>query len=304
MKIDLFNFRILYCLLAIFFITASGSVMNIRGQTKPSEDSLKVLLNVVRNTEKAMTKGSQSILSEDFPQAKETSLEILTNLILLQEVFMPLKERIEKVLHTEQSILRKTINEAKKQTSNIDQNELILEQSDNSKKTQICIEILKQQIQTNSNPPAVSQKQKNDDVGREKQLNKFKKIKDLIQEATLSQDNAVNNLNDIKYKKAIIDEKQAIEYLEKALKLFNKTKKDQKNKNSQNKTEQKQQNKQSKSNQQQKEPNASQKKKMTPKEALKQLSKLRKEANDEKKRREKKYGKMATPQSIPVEKDW
>jgi hypothetical protein len=43
---------------------------------------------------------------------------------------------------------------------------------------------------------------------------------------------------------------------------------------------------------------------MSVEEALKELSKLKKEAEDEKKKREEKYGAVPIPGQIPVDKDW
>lgn len=298
---NVYRGRILCCLFVIFFGVFFGLKVNIYGQTTSSEDASKVLMDIVKKTEKAMVRGNQNIKSENFHLAKESSVEILKNLMILEEIFMPVKKRIEKILQIEQSILRRTFNEEKKQTSNPIQNQLSFDQSNNSKKTQICIEILQQQLKSNPKEPTVSQKS---NVEKEKQLKTVEEIQGLLKKAKVSQDNALNNLQSTAYKQAINDEKRAIEYLEKALKLFNKKKKGQQKKNNQNQSSNKQKSDQKKSNPQNKESKSSQQKKMTPKEALKQLSKLRKEANDEKKRREKKYGKVAIPQSVPVEKDW
>ncbi len=313
-KLEKQAFGIFFSLLFLFFFVTIA-----RGQTKPQKGFLEQLDQLSTQIEQGISDSNTQIEKGDYFQAEESINRIIAGLDVLIEVFMPLQERIKKLLESEKNILDKT-DRIKHQDKNRyskelkqNQQDLVMDQIKNREQTGKAVKLTKQQIDSAGKK---DQKIKQGGAENKKELIKtLKEIRILLENAKKLQTGAVSFLEDFQYKSAISEEKRAIDKLKEALKKLNKqTQQQAKNSQPDNKKQNKSENQNSKQKESPQKQSQNQekrdsskkaaKKKISSKEALKELSKLRKKAEDEKKRRRKKYGEASITGQIPVEKDW
>ena len=292
-------------LLVVIFISHTHQVY---AQNQIQQNPNQLLTNLLNHLEHQMVLNNQDILTNNLTNTDKNLNEINDNLMILIDVFMPLAERLKTLQKQEKTIVNKTQNlpdqhipltpeEHKKQNQNIIQ-EQVKTQAD-TRKIKDLISQQKQSMATSNSP---SSKQQQSAIDKVNQLLEF------IDQAFKNENLALNYLQDNLTKPALAEEKKALEQIEEALKLISppQPKKDQQQSGNQQQQQNQKQDQQTKNDQEDKN-KASQKKpdpKLSAEEALKRLAQLRKKAEDERKKREKKYGVTMTPQQIPVEKDW
>ncbi len=259
-----------------------------------------------QNIEQAMIQSKNQVESGEYGKANESTKAALQGLDILIEAFMPIDDRIKKLLENENSILHRTrkITSGNNKMGVKDEN-LVHDQIVNREKTEKTSELVARQIAEqktgtaqNSNPESNTDNQET-----------FGQIKQLLDEAASFQTEAINHLEDDQYSAAIPKEEEAIDKLKKALEKLKQESDSQNSKDSQDSQDQQKQSndKTHQEKGQQKEDSegtAEENKKMTAEEALKELARLNKQANDEMKKRQEKYGVSATTEQVPVDKDW
>jgi hypothetical protein len=290
-------------LLVVIFISHTHLV-SAQNQIQQSPNQL--LTNLLNHLEQQMVLNNQDILTNNLTNTEKNLNEINDNLMILIDVFMPLAERLKTLQKQEKTIVNKTQNlldqyipltpeEHKKQNQSIIQ-EQVKTQAD-TRKTRDLISQQKQSMATSNSPPAKQQ---------QSMIDKVNQLSEFIDQAFKNENLALNFLQDNQTKPALAEEKKALEQIEKALKLISPPQSKKEQQQSGNQQQQQNQDQQTKNDQEDKN-KASQNKpdpKLSAEEALKRLAQLRKKAEDERKKREKKYGVTMTPQQIPVEKDW
>ncbi|MCP4754029.1 MAG: hypothetical protein GY866_24355 [Proteobacteria bacterium] len=310
---------VIFLVCSFFTVQTPFSTTNVAGQTGAPGNLLGQLEDIGGRIEQDIVLGNLQIDKGNYGEAEKLTNRVLGNLNILVEVFIPLQERIRKLLKNERDILDNTHrlqNRPHQDVANTgrDQQNLIDHQIRNRDETEKTVQITEQQRQslTEKNDPSGRNQTKT--PANEGQVELLKRIQELLKDARTHQDSAVEFLDESRFEEAVKVEKQSIEKLEEALKEFQGTQNEKKQSQKQDKQSQKQDGQsQNRKNppqdgreqaERKKPSDSSKKEQMTPQAALKELSRLRKKANDEKKRREKKYGKISTHDSIPVEKDW
>lgn len=263
--------------------------------------------------EQDMEDSNKSITQENYYKAQKLTDKALNGLNLLIDVFMPLPERIKMLLRNEKGILDKThhfANQVRNKTeirkeASTDLSQLQINNRDLTGKS---IEILKRQLDSLASRPQTTQPNHNDS---ESQNETIKQVERLLFDSRNFQNNVISFLDKSKLDKAIQEEEKAINKLEEALdKLRQNDKKNpQSQANQQHAQKQDQTGKdQSASKQdpskQKDKSTASNPDRMTPQAALKELSRLQKKAEDEKRRRKRQYGEVKIPHRFATEKDW
>jgi len=268
-----------------------------------------------QHIEQALIQSNNLVENGEYGKANESTQAVLQGLDVLIEAFMPLDERIKKLLESETSIRQRT----KEISSNIDgrrikEADLIHDQIVNREKTEKTSALVSQQItqQETGKPQNLSSDRETDNQEI------FIKIRQLLDESAGFQTETISLLESNHYSAAIPKEEKAMDKLKEALKELQQESTDsQQSQNSQDSQQTQDQQKQSSSQQpdnssqkqqgqQKEESNGAEEdnKKMTAEEALKELARLRKQATDEMKKRQEKYGISATTDQIPVDKDW
>ncbi|PCI23667.1 MAG: hypothetical protein COB67_12540 [SAR324 cluster bacterium] len=272
------------------------------------------LLGALNQIERESAASDQSIEQEKFTLAQRQTDSVLSTLDLLIEVFIPLPERIKALLSREQAILQgisqfESLPPTEGAIKKEGKEKLLLQQLKNLDDTQKTLYLLKQKIKELT-AAASLEKKPNSPQGKI-----LEEVQNLMAESHLLEAEVADLLEKMTLSAAKPKVVQSIKKIEEALKKFQ-GKSDQQGQNSsknqkqdppkqQDQKQKQDQGKQKKSEEGQKSASGQQEKqKMTPAQALKELSRLRKSADDELKRREKKYGALAVPGQIPVEKDW
>lgn len=316
----------------IFLIFIYTSTLLAQGQGAPSSSPTEQLNAVLNAIEMDQEESDRFLREENFEQAGVLTEQGMEKLKMLIEVFMPIHERIKKLLETEREILTGTeglalllsdgdIHEIPEQKRPV-----LFAQKDNVDAARKTLQLLEKHLQSMAMAPDQQQQQAAGGKKEEqqKQLRMLEDVQALVTEALSAEEAATDQIGNELFDDAILSEKEAIEKLEEALKKFqqdskqNQQKNQQQNQQNQDQQNQKQQ-KDQKQNQQQNQQNQNQQqdsknneqqaqkkkeKKLSPKEALKELNKLRQKADKERKLREKKYGVIQGPQTVPVDKDW
>ncbi len=308
-------------LMLTYWVFVLCAVSVVYGQTNQQVSPADRLAEVSNQIELNMANSNNLIEKGDYFQAEESTNKVLNGINFLLDVFVPLDERIKKLLEMEQTILTKTLkaeNQSANQKTSIrqkDQQDLVFDQIKNREETEKAVTVIQQQ-QEHLKKQIEGANSSNQTADPNDQLKTLTEMTSLLGAAQDLQSNAIDFLEDSRFKAAIPKEKEAIEKLKEALKKLQKEgqqsqqSQDQQQKNNQQ-SSQDQNNNQKKNQQDQSEQSAENQQKpkspsdkMTPEEALKELSKLRKKINDEKERRRKQYGDPAIGGPVPVEKDW
>jgi len=288
-------------------------------QTTPQRDpSLEIekILNLVRT---GMNNSDEQIERGNYHQAQngtETSIESLS---ILLDLFMPLTERIKVIWEKEKEIVSQTerlpTDTARLGKETLPEIEkLITTQHENIDSTQRAVDSIVQHLKQGSNT-----NNQTDQNRQQSQKELMDRVENLLRQAKTHQSVASDFLVGHEMKPALQAEIKAEKKLKEALDAFQ---------NQQQKNRQQQQNEQSQQNGNKKQPQgktpkdsqesnrnpgkstekpgttSKSEKKLSPQEALKELYRLRKEADAEKKRREKAAGMQAIPGRVPIEKDW
>jgi hypothetical protein len=255
----------------------------------------------------------------NYHQAQNGTQTSIESLSILLNLFMPLTERIKVIWEKEKEIVSQT---AKLPTgasrlgteilSGIDK--LMTMQHENIDKTQKAMDSIVQHLKQGSNTNTQTRQHR-----QPSQKELLDRVGTLLKQAKRHQTAASEFLAGHEMKPALQSEIKAEKALKEALDAFQnqqqKKRQQQKNKQSQQNGNKKQS--QEKTPQDSKESNqnpgkstekpaatSKSEKKLSPQEALKELYRLRKEADAEKKRREKAAGMQAIPGRVPIEKDW
>ena len=279
----------------------------INAQNQVQQSSKQLLTSLLNQIEQQMLTNNQDILTNNLTHASSGFDNIKSNLKVLIDVFMPLAERLKALQKQEKTILNKTQNledqyipltpkDQKIQNQIIIQEQLIT-RNDTQKTRDIIIQ-QKNAITANNNAQSKPQPKTIDTVIQ---------LSEYINQALKNENQALNHLHNSQLKQAISEEKKALEQIEKALKLISppnnqKQKQDQQANNNQKQKQDQQAKKDQKGQKQSSDKKADQQ--LSAEEALKILAQLQKKAEDERKKREEKYGVKISPQQLPVEKDW
>lgn len=263
-----------------------------------------------------MQRSTHSIEEGDYHSAQAYTDQIVQNLEQLIEALMPLDERIERLLRQEKEILsqtqslQKSLSSAPSMQNEMDMDEVIRRQQDNLKATDTASQIALQQ----SNEAKPSQGAGKESPRRVISSETLQEVSGLLDRSRLHQTEAANHLLRDRLPQAEKEEQKAIASLEKALEKLRKQSNPQQRaqsnqhppKGGQQKQAPGQEQSDSASPQKGNQPpaNPAEPQKMDAQQALKQLYKLRKEANDELERRRRAYGVAPQNEQVPVEKDW
>jgi len=273
-----------------------------------------------------MEKSRKLFEIENYKESQQYSNQSIDILEQLGDLFMPIDERIRWSRDEEQKILIELESKVKKRSKSNDKaftKNLVKRQSKNKQKTVETVNIIDKYKDEQSNK---QHNQTNDPGAKSSQIDESTliKVNTLLQDAVQAEAKVIKSLNKIDFSGAQSKAKISYEKLDEALQLLSenqdsKNSSDQRDQNSDdNEKNQKDGNKDesNKENQSKESKNSNQsstpsdekdqasKQKISSKDALKELAKLMKAQNDEKKQKEKKYGRLNVPSRIPVEKDW
>lgn len=304
-----------------------GSVVS---QTTPQVDAVFEIEKLLSHIETGMRNSDVQIQQGNYSQAQADTDVSIASLSILLNLFMPLPERIKMIWEKEKDIVSQTKTlsgtmDSIVKTSPTDLEALVTTQRENIERTQQTVDSIAQQLQQ----AKISQNQKHQ--GRDQAINKelqpqidlLSQVGDLLQQAKTHQDDAVDHLTRRDAEPALQSEIAAVGKLKEALDVFQQDQKQNKqqqqqnnqspqdsqknpsqNQNQDQQNRSKQPNQDSAQSKTQSETTPNQEKKLTSKEALQELFRLRKEADAEKRRREKAIGKQVVPGRTPIEKDW
>jgi hypothetical protein len=322
----MFHRQIIFLLL--FVMLALGSVpypVSAGSKTKSSAtDEIERILN---HLESSMQSSREQIEQGNYEAAQSGKAESIEALTFLLDLFLPLTERIKQLWEEERRIISGSeaavgndVHDSKSAASAI--SHLSESQRLNSEKTRKAVSIIQQQLVA-FRKKEVGGKGRQEDVSEQKnglsQEQVLEKAGGYLEQSVIHQDEAVRHLNDLNPKSALKPEFKAAEKLKEALDLFQKS---QQSKSPQKKPSGEQPPGEKKENQpqgegQQKDGAPSQQpdresdptvkvpeKKLTPRQALKELYRVQKEAEAEKRKRERALGKQTVPGRSPIEKDW
>lgn len=307
----------LFCILII-------SVRLYGGPGNAQQDPRMQLEKLSGVIENALQQSTEEIVKENYQGAIASAHSALQGLDILIDAVMPLHRRIEKLLRDEKEILANTrqkhegVMPDKKSREQADLDDLILDQIRNREESEKAAKLAARQ--RNAVPPSDSDPTA-DGADSSKQRDLLQEIQSLLTESAEFQTQAIAALEQNDLEKAIPEEKHAIEKLEKALEKFQGESQKQQQKQDQRDGRQQQQNQMAKDSRDKpeengKEPSDAQAKKdesnpspednrkMSPKDAIRQLLKLQKQAENEKRARERKYGVQDLEREMRVEKDW
>lgn len=298
-------------LIVICFVTHTVSA-------NQQNDPLSQFEKLESHIRTGMIQSEGHIENGEFQAAVPGVERVIEGLEILEEAFMPLGERIIELKSKEESILAETkdIEKKRKDGNSAALNDVIRSQIGNREKTEKASKLVTNQLEKTNQVGSGSTNQPSASNKNETEI--LTEVQKLLDQSASFQTAAIAHLENAEFKGAIENESFALEKLNEALEKMRQ--------NSQSGSQQNQQNQQNSSEQKESEPQntdsntqdsnnqqqpgkqekngESNEQKMSADEALKQLLKLRKQAEDEKKRREKKYGIQQFDGQIPVEKDW
>ncbi len=320
-------FLILIILLTglLFTLVPGAGVSQANSQTDFSLEIERIL----NRAQTGMNLSDEQIEKGNYNQAQDGTEISISSLSILLDLFMPLTERIKLIWENEKEIVSQTKGYTKETTHSEkgilpEIKKLITAQQENIGGTQKAVDTVAQQLKQGNDTP--NQSNQNGQQSNQKAVQSQKALLDrvgkLLKQAKTDQVAAVDLLAGHEIKSALQSEIIAEKKLKEALEAIQNHQKQnsQQQRNNQSKQSSKEKQSQSRNQQKQKdsqEPNQNQvkpkaeagaaaksQKKMSPQEALKELYRLRKDTDAEKKRREKAVGKQAVPGRVPIEKDW
>ena len=316
-----------FFLFLIVMLTQGGVPCLLSAGPKAKSSAVDEVERILNHLESSMQSSREQIEKGNYGAAQSDKAESIEALTLLLDLFLPLTERIKQLWEEERRIISGSeaaasngVHDSKAAASAI--NQLSESQRLNSEKTRKAVSIIQQQLVSfrkkgdNGNSRQEDVSEQKDGLSKEQVL---EKAGGYLEQSVSYQDEAVRHLNDLHPKSALKPEAKAAEKLKEALDLFQKSQ--------QSKSPQKQpsgeqppgekKKKQQQGEGQQKDGDSSQQsdresdptakvpeKKLTPREALKELYRMQKEAESEKRKRERAIGKQAVPGRSPIEKDW
>lgn len=281
--------------------------------SQPTDPRLRIE-EINRLIKEQMLRRNELIEKEQYGKAERSTAQIIDELDRLIEAVMPLDERIAMLLNREREIVEQTrqlgnqsAGSGSKKTGSGPDDDLIHKQILNREKTEQTFRLVERELNQKSEFPVPTDERSNS----QNPSSQLDEVSGLVKAAASDQTNAIADLELSRHQLAIQDEEAAVEKLESALTKLRQQKPGKQNvrqNKSDSRKQQSQDNQQDQSTvpqqQQVKKQGDADSKKLTPREALKELLKLRKQAADEKKRREKEYGGTMLEGRVPVEKDW
>jgi hypothetical protein len=256
-----------------------------------------------------------------FHKAREYTDSVLEDLDRLIEATVPLRERIAQLLEKEEAVLLQTGQLIAEQPdfsgstvkSRID--DLIRDQIQIRKQTETASNLVSRQLIANMSG------QSNTGVEAKPPSDALKAVKSFIDQSASFQTSAISSLEDHSLASAKKKEASASESLKKALEKLQQnaqagsehqnqtdSQSGHQTNNQQSSDKQQQSSSQQASKQEQDNTKAqameNDKAKMSPREALKELQRIRKQAKDEKASRAEQFGAPIAGQQLPVDKDW
>ena len=295
---------IIRIILLVFGLGVAVSSLSI-GQASTRRKTDENLDNILSKIESTISQSTQNIESERYQLAEDFTQRALGEIGVLVEMFMPLRERIQRLLKKERSILLSTKSILRKKRGvSVNQvlDSLILGQTQNREATEKAIRFIRQrphplQDKNTSRPPR-------SDHPDNRKATLSQTVGKLLTLAKDHENDTIASLGKKQLKKAILDETRAIKKLEEALEKLKQTSKQ----SSSSSKKDKKSSARRDPPKDQKEGKRSEKKsrlqKMSAKDALKKLSQIQKNSRDEKKRRKRESGKVSIHERAPVEKDW
>jgi len=305
------------------------------GQTEKKPDQIKLLASLIEKVEGDMQKNSRSIKEGNYKKAREETSGVLNDLAYLNEIFMPLKDRIEQLFKDENLLLLKTRAKESPRSSKADKESLADLQGKNISKTKQAIDLTEATLKNLKKNKPTNQDEANK---LQPQIKLREELFPLLKQSLRFQNQAQNQLKINRFQKAVPKEMAAIEKLREALELFDQKQQEDQGQNSQDQSQQNQahnqpskdpsdqkqksspeENKSSEDQPQQEKKQQNQNQSagkdskeeaddlnnsMTAKEALTEIYRIQKENENIMKMREKQFGELRVPGRIPVEKDW
>ncbi|MBT3225606.1 MAG: hypothetical protein HOC09_11095 [Deltaproteobacteria bacterium] len=312
----------------LLFVLIPGTTAS---QTVSPHDVSSEIEKIIDRIQTAMNSSDEQIEQGNYDQAQDGTETSIDSLSILLDLFMPLTERIKLIWEKEKEIVtqteglsKETVRVGKAPSAKIEN--LVTAQQENMGRTQKAEDAIVQQLKGNPDSQNLNNgsRQPSPQGGDQSQIDLLNRVGGLLKEAKVHQGAAVDFLSGDELKTALQSEIMAEKKLKEALDAFqnqqqqnNRQQQQQQKQPSQNGDENRPQDRKQGSQKDSQEPNQdpgrpeaksdttpNSEKKLTPKEALKELYRLRKEADAEKKRREKASGKQAVPGRAPIEKDW
>lgn len=319
--------------LAMAVYTLQGDILaqSRAGSAGSGPQEVQKLLDRI---EAGMRGSRKKIEQGSFREAKVANRDSVETLDALLEIFLPLPDRIRRLWTAEQKIAEQTRQLGKVEDDKADRvprrNQIAALQAGTFQKTQSTVRRVQGQLKGMKQKPG----QKGDPHAIRSQADLLKKVKQLLEQSAGLQAEAVEQLGKNKLQTAVSREDQAAAKLEEALKAFqNQQQHQQQQKKKQQKAGQQRSGSQQKNRQQEGRQAQNQQKKgnpsgqdqpassqnrsqqgaqaeprpersLTPRQALKELKRLQKEAEADKRRREKALGSVSAPGRVPTEKDW
>ncbi len=295
-------------------------------QAKSQNDVFLEIERIFDRAQTGMNSSDEQIEQGNYNKAQDGTEISISSLSILLDLFMPLTERIKVTWEKEKEIVSRTkehssltIRLEKRVLPEIEK--LIAAQQENINRTQKAVDSIAQQLrQGNDAHNQSNQNRQQSEKGLQSQKALLEKIERILNQAKINQVAAVDFLAKHEIKSALQSEIIAQKKLKEALDALqndqnspqqqnNQSQQNSNEKQSQNGKQQKQkdsqwQNQRQSGSKAKSGTTADSQKKMSPKEALKELYRLRKETNAEKKQREKAAGRQAIPGRAPIEKDW
>jgi len=277
-----------------------------------------------------MNNSDERIQQGNYSRAQAETDASIASLSILLNLFMPIPEQIKRLWEAEKDITSQTDAlfgdmDGGVKTETVNTGALVTLQRENIRKTQKTVDSITEHLHQAKNPQLQSHQDldQSSQKGIQSQVGLLKQVEDLLRQAKTHQEKAADYLAKHEKKPAIQAELMAVNKLKGALDAFQQDqqqkqqdKQDEQKKDPQsgkNPNNQSQNRNQNSAGQQNQHPSQSKarsdatrapEKKLTPKEALQELYRLRKEADTEKRRRERSNGKQALPGRAPIEKDW
>ena len=298
-------------------------------QTSSKHDVSLEIERILNRAQSGMNSSGEQIEQGNYNQAQDGTDISISSLSILLDLFMPLTERIKVIWKKEKEIVTQTKGHSKEKIRSEEKiqpeiEKLITSQKENIAGTQKALDAIAQQLKQDNtaNNRTNQNEQQSDQKALQSQKALLDKVGKLLKEAKTDQIDAVDFLAGHEIKSALQSEIMAEKKLKEALDAFQKHQKQNSQQQQNNQAQQNSHQKQSQNKDQQKQknsreqnqnqgrsngkpnPSSNSQKKMSPKEALKELYRLRKETDAEKKRREKAAGRQAVLGRAPVEKDW
>jgi len=337
------RFSILRCFVlfvAVVFMAAGHAVFPcLMAQSQPvmPDSAAQEVKRLLEQLDASMEESRESLEKGDYRAAQLEKRNTIEALDRLLEMFLPLPDLIQRLWRNQQAIADQTrqLDPGRQDDpeERVVRDQLSDRQAVNLQKTRAAVLAVQDSLQK-----ASEQRRERPDLKAAEPKNPvqppvelLQTVQQLLRQAGAHQAAAVQQLRDQRLKEALTSEQRAAEKLEEAFKALQQEPQDQPQRDGQQQTSPQQQNSSQQNQQAQNQRNSQEKaggsdpdgsggspsmeqqdgsaeagpeNSLTPEEALLELKRLQKEAEAEKRRRERALGSLPAPGRVPIEKDW